>query len=130
MRGRRHKKPPEHNIKPVGSYCIRASEWRWRMDAICRCTMDELQQVIRDPETDAADLMICQIVVHAIKTGDQKRLDFILERTVGKVKESLEIQTPTPVVIKRKNGEEIELGTVLKGEDDEREFEEDADSVR
>ena len=87
------------------------------MDAISRCTMDELRKVVADKNTDAADLMICQIVINAIKTGDQKRLEFILDRTIGKVKDTLEVIQPTPTVIRRKNGEEVELGTVLKREE-------------
>lgn len=101
-------------VHPVPSLSIRATEWRWRMDAICRCTMDELKQVIADKETDAADLMLSQIVVHAIKMGDHKRLEFILERTIGKVKETLEVTQPKPTVIRRRNGDEIELGTLIE----------------
>jgi hypothetical protein len=112
----RNKKPEVHRTP---SLAIRSTEWRWRMDAISRCTMDELRKVVADKNTDAADLMICQIVINAIKTGDQKRLEFILDRTIGKVKDTLEVIQPTPTVIRRKNGEEVELGTVLKREEDD-----------
>ncbi len=105
---------PTKKTHTVQSLAIRSSEWRWRMDAIARCTLAEIKTVIGDPVTDAADLMICQIVLHAIKHGDQKRLEFILERTIGKVKETLEVIQPTPTVIRRRNGEEVELGTKIE----------------
>ena len=101
----------------VPSLPIRATEWKWRMDAISRCTMDELRKVMADKNTDAADLMICQIVIYAIKTGDYRRVEFILDRTIGKVKDTLEVIQPTPTIIRRKNGEEVELGTFIKKEE-------------
>jgi hypothetical protein len=98
---------------------IRAAEWKWRMEAIVLCTKAELKAIALDPRTDAADLMLCQIVIYAIETGDYRRVEFILDRTIGKVKDTLEVIQPTPTIIRRKNGEEVELGTVIKKEAEE-----------
>lgn len=42
--------------------------------------------------------------------GDTKAAALIWDRMMGKVKENLEIQLPKPMVINRRNGEQVVLG--------------------
>ena len=73
----------------------------------------QLQAVEEDPTTATLDLVVVSILRKALQHGDQGRLSFLLDRTIGKVKEVKEIQMPEPLIIRRPSGEEIEL-TVAK----------------
>jgi hypothetical protein len=53
-------------------------------------TKDELLMAMKAPETPAKDLAVLSILHKAITNGDQQRLDFMLNRTVGKVVEKVE----------------------------------------
>lgn len=55
------------------------------------CNLKELKDIKSDPESSAMELIVVSIVTNAIKSGDQKRLDFLLDRIVGKVKDELEV---------------------------------------
>jgi len=73
-------------------------------------TKDELSLAVKKNNTPMLELMLASIIHKAVVMGDQTRLDFILNRLIGKVKEQLEITMPKATVIKRLNGEEIVLG--------------------
>lgn len=74
----------------------------------------EMMVVAEDPCTPVLDLMIASIIKRAVVNGDQLRLDFILNRIVGKVIDNVEISYPKPTVIKRRDGSEVELGSELE----------------
>lgn len=48
-------------------------------------TREEIQTKLKDPTTTALELMIGSIIVKSVQGGDQRRLDFVLDRTIGKV---------------------------------------------
>lgn len=54
-------------------------------------TKEELLRKLKDPETKALELMVGTVVKEAITNGDQQRLDFILNRLVGKPKEEINV---------------------------------------
>lgn len=54
-------------------------------------TREELKCAEKDPETKSFDLMIISTVQKAVLHGDYKRINFLLERLVGKVKEQIEV---------------------------------------
>lgn len=47
----------------------------------------QLRAIIKDPKSTRLQAIIASIVDKAIKIGDQQRLDFLLNRIIGKVKE-------------------------------------------
>lgn len=51
----------------------------------------DLKQAFKDVNTCARDLAVIQILMKAIKDGDYRCLDFLLDRTIGKVKQNLEL---------------------------------------
>ncbi len=55
------------------------------------CTFPELKRIIEDSNTPARDAVIIKILMVAISKGDQARLGFILDRTIGKVPENLNV---------------------------------------
>ena len=55
------------------------------------CTIDDLQMHLKDKNTPALDLIVIKVLLEGIKRGDEKRLGFVLDRLIGKVKDSIEI---------------------------------------
>lgn len=53
----------------------------------------ELMDVLKDPATIALELMVVSVLVKAINTGDQVRLQFLLDRIIGKIPEKIEMKT-------------------------------------
>lgn len=67
-------------------------------------TRDELQDVVKDPKSTMLEIMIASVIVKAAESGDYSRLDFLLSRSIGKVKEEIE-NTIKPAV----GDEELDL---------------------
>jgi hypothetical protein len=53
-------------------------------------TRDELEAATKDPKTPILELTVASILKKAIIGGDQTRLNFILDRLIGKVADSFE----------------------------------------
>jgi len=77
-------------------------------------TSHELRERIQDPATPMMEMMVASIIAQAAQKGDQQRLEFILCRLIGKVKDQLEVTTPTPFILKKRDGEEIVMGVETK----------------
>jgi hypothetical protein len=52
----------------------------------------KLQEEFKNSETPAGDLMIISVMISAIKHGDYKRLDSLLDRACGRPKQVIEHQ--------------------------------------
>jgi len=79
--------------------------------------MDSLKSIMNNKETPALEMMIGRIVIEAIKSGDQTRLNFILDRSIGKVIDKMEIKTPKPTLVKLLDGSAILLGNEKEDEE-------------
>lgn len=75
-----------------------------------RMTKGEIEAVIEDRTTRSIDLTICKILLKSVEDGDYSRLNFLLDRSIGKVKESVEISIPKPTIIERLDGSQMQLG--------------------
>lgn len=62
-------------------------------------TSEQMKEMLADPETPAMEIMVARIVSEAINQGDPQRLNFLFDRTVGKVIEKREVEI-TPVTYK------------------------------
>lgn len=60
------------------------------LDQMVRMTKDEVIQLIKEPETPALTVMLGSVIVKAVGNGDQHRLEFILNRLIGKIHEAPE----------------------------------------
>ena len=49
------------------------------------CTADELNLTMKEKSTPAIELLVVSILMTAIQSGDHQKLNFLLERTIGKV---------------------------------------------
>lgn len=56
----------------------------------CYKTRDEIKEILSDPTTSAIDLTICTVLSKAMNNGDHQRLEFLLNRTIGKVADRVE----------------------------------------
>jgi len=75
--------------------------------------MEEQQLVdaLESKTTPVMEKIVCKVYLVALDHGDHIKLNFFLDRTVGKVKEVKEIQVlPEPFTITRPNGEQTILG--------------------
>jgi hypothetical protein len=74
-------------------------------------SVEELEKVCKDKKTTVLEGMIARVAMKAIQEGDPKRLDFMLDRTIGKVKEVKEIQLPKPMIVENlEDGNKTLLG--------------------
>lgn len=77
-----------------------------------------LKAAAEDAECTAFERMVGAIIVKAIEGGDSQRLEFLLNRLIGKVTEKLQVELPKPFVITRASGEQLVLGAEMKGEEE------------
>ena len=54
-------------------------------------TIGELNAQFANKNTPALDMILIKVLVEAVKKGDVAKLNFILERTIGKVQDKLDI---------------------------------------
>jgi hypothetical protein len=78
-----------------------------------------LEDLAADPSTPAMDLMVIQIILKAVQDGDHARLNFLFDRTIGKVldKKEIEVRPVTYVTKVRADGTLIQdvLEEEMKG---------------
>lgn len=53
--------------------------------------LTQLKQAMQNPTTPAIELVVIKLLVKGIEQGDYQRINFLLDRTIGKVKESLNL---------------------------------------
>lgn len=88
------------------------------MGKFCRLSRDELTAVIQNQKSSMIEITVASILAKAAKDGDYSRLEFLLARSIGKVKDQLEVSSIRPYVIERLDGTQLELGAKLETEDE------------
>lgn len=71
---------------------------------------DGLQKVIENPKSTVGEVMTARVMAKCIEDGDYSRLDFLLNRTIGKVKDQLEVSTVKPFVVENLDGTQTVMG--------------------
>ncbi len=56
----------------------------------------ELLDIFKDETTPMLESMIASIMLKALKTGDQSKVEFLFQRAYGKVKDEVDITTHNP----------------------------------
>lgn len=72
-------------------------------------TRDEIAEVLSCPNSPMLHVTLGRILQKTAQDGDPRRLEFLLSRVVGKVKDEVEVEVVRPFVIRRPNGD-LELG--------------------
>lgn len=70
------------------------------LSELIKCDLDQLKAKLRDPKARVFDLAIASVLKFAIEKGDQMRIDFILNRLIGKVREPVDVSGNINVVVK------------------------------
>ncbi len=104
----RIRKLTNNEIKEVGSLLLAGRE-------------SDLEEMVKNSETPILKKWMANVSLMGLKSGDEKRLNAILDRIVGKVKDVVQVELPRPTIIERLDGSTIELGATLErseGDDD------------
>lgn len=78
---------------------------------------ESVKAAISNPATPMMELMVASIVAQAAQKGDHQRLDFVLNRLVGKVRDQIDVRQVTPFVIRHTTGQQTVLGAKVETED-------------
>ena len=75
-------------------------------------TKVEIDELMASDETPMLKKIVGQIFIKAAEHGDQSRLNFLLDRTAGPVKNDIDINIiPKPMVFERTDGSQVIMGT-------------------
>lgn len=83
-------------------------------------TPTELAACLDTPSTPMFDRFVGNIIKLGEEAGDERRMEFILQRIIGKVQDRIEVKTPLPFVITRRNGDELICGAEPPKDPDDR----------
>ena len=59
------------------------------------CNAEELNKHLKDKKTSALDLIVISALISAIKKGDSRARDFIIDRAIGGIKKEVEVSSPS-----------------------------------
>ena len=74
------------------------------MNRLAQMDIDKLEEVLKDKSRTVLEHIIGRVCLVAMKEGDYRRLDALLDRLIGKVKEEVEIKMPKPVLVENLEG--------------------------
>lgn len=93
---------------------LTSEELKRRIAKYMRMTLTHIEAVLMDPENIAIDLIIASALQKAIKEGDIAKAECLFNRALGRVKETMEVVQPEPIIIMRKDGSQVELGIAVE----------------
>lgn len=67
---------------------------------VSRMNQEQIAEVIHEPDTSILEATIMKIYLKAMTEGDYLRLNFLLDRSIGKVKEELDVSLQPVVTYK------------------------------
>jgi hypothetical protein len=73
-------------------------------------SLDELEAMRSDASRPVYEHMLISAAIVSIETGDSSRIDFFLNRLIGKVTDKIEHSLPEPTIIEYPDGAKMELG--------------------
>jgi hypothetical protein len=76
--------------------------------------VESLNNILGDDTKPVFHRIVASIAKIAIETGDHQRLNFLMDRLIGKVTDRIEHQGATPVLIQYSNGDQTMLTTTKK----------------
>ena len=82
--------PPELKAKARETPLLTRLDIKNIIDKYVNMSPAQIQEAVRDPNIRMIELSIAKIAAEAVRTGDTSKLNFLLERHVGKVKEEID----------------------------------------
>ena len=67
-------------------------------------TASDLVALIKDPQTPAMHGIIGNIILKGLQGGDTQRMEFLFNRTIGRVLDKVQVSTLSPFVLKKPDG--------------------------
>ena len=96
---KRIRKLTNDEIKEVGSLLLSGKQ-------------SELEALLKSDDTPMLKKWIASVAIAGVNAGDEKKLDAILNRIVGKVKEEIDVNViPRPVILEKHDGTEVIMTT-------------------
>ena len=95
------RKMTNDEVKEVGTLLLNGKE-------------SDLKAMLTSEETPILKKWMASVSLEGLRNGDEKRLNAILDRIVGKVKDVVQVELPKPTVIERLDGTSVELGAVME----------------
>ena len=96
----RIRKLTNDEIKEVGSILLNGRE-------------SDLEALLKDDETPILKKWMASVALTGMKTGDEKKLNAILDRIAGKIPQQVDMTVaPRPVLIEKHDGTVIEMTAV------------------
>lgn len=103
--------------KPKGIYT--RDEIRAVVSRAYRMTKADLKRVIEDPESTMLEIHVASIMAQGVKKGEFYSFDGLMNRTVGKVKDELEVTALKPFVITKSDGSQVVCGAEVEKKETE-----------
>lgn len=89
------------------------------MSRFINMTDEDLKAFLSAGKGTALELYVASMLAKGIKDGDVTRLDFLLNRTIGKVVERMDVGVAKPYVFEKTDGTKLELGAAeIEDEED------------
>jgi hypothetical protein len=91
-----------------------------RADRILEGDRATLKAVLEDPESTNLEIIYAKAALKSMKDGNLSRIEPMVQRSVGKVKDDIVVEMPEPLVIKRFEGDADQvIGHRDKDQDEE-----------
>jgi hypothetical protein len=97
-------------IKEAAKFCRKTLQAKLKEMMVA--TTDELDALVKDKTQPAVNVIFARLISKAAK-GDLACANAVLDRSVGKVKENIEIEVPRPMIIENLEGSDTMLGAKL-----------------
>ena len=72
---------------------LRRDEVEGTIGKFCRLDREQLQKIVQNPKSTMLEIMVASVMAKAAKDGDASTLNFLLDRSTGKVKDIAEVHT-------------------------------------
>lgn len=112
-----HGRPP-HSPEYKAFKSLNKEEMARLLTIFLNHSIEEVKAFAKDPKSPAMMAVMASCFMKAHETGNFAFIESVLQRTVGKVKEQIEVFTPKPTIVKMLDGSTMVLGT-SKGDKDE-----------
>lgn len=76
----------------------------------------DISKLISDPNTPMFHKVVAKIFQLALSDGCEKKINFVLDRIIGKTTDRIEVDHKKPVIIRYADGESVYLGPEPKEE--------------
>lgn len=78
---------------------LTAAELELKLTEFLKKSREELYAIAKDPKSTGMDALVASIMTFGVSKGDHMRMEFLLNRLIGKVKEQVNVEGGFKVVV-------------------------------